>query len=104
MIRQKNRLNCPHCGKPFPVDPENLPAFCPLCGQALGMDEEMLKDLLGIKPPKPGQEPIPELSTEGAEPKTPGQYVLEALRWAVIVAAFIGIMSFLFSQAASLMH
>ena len=56
------------------------------------------------RPPRPGHEPIPDLPTEGAQPKTTGQYALEALKWAAIVAASIGIMTFLFSQAAVLLR
>ena len=102
-MKQKT-LTCRECGESFPVSPDRLPSFCPQCGRELLLDAGQVRELLGEKPPRPGHEPIPDLPTEGAEPKTPGGYVLEALRWALIVAAMIGIMTFLFSQAARLLH
>lgn len=94
----KQTITCPACGGSFTVDKRQPQAFCPRCGQKL--PEDILPK--PRKPFFPQEEAIPDLPTQGAQPKTPAQYAREALRWAVIVAAFIGVLGMLYSLAARL--
>lgn len=99
---RKIKIPCRTCGEEMTLDPRRLADDCPFCGEPLLLNAAQVRELLGDPPPKPGKEPIPTLSTEGAEEKTKWGYTLEAIRWAAIVLAFIGILSLVYGQLGAM--
>lgn len=59
---KKMTITCPACGKAFPADRSQPPAFCPLCGERLPEDAVPEKRT----PWLPQEDAIPDLPTEGA--------------------------------------